>query len=253
LNNHGLSFEIGIASAAAAHIGGFVFLRYFMYETITTNSKEAYMANKQTDGTDAPLSAATVWALFKETDARMARQSEEADKRLKELEKVVKEAAEERKKTERLIQANAKLIGNLGNRFGEMVEHMVVPNLVEKFSKLGFLFDKASRGATIEDETNRIVTEIDITLENGDKVMIVEVKSKPTTEDVNDHVNRMEKVRRHADLHGDRRKFLGAVAGMVYNDEVRNFVLGKGFYVIEPSGDTFNIIEPKGEYHPREW
>jgi hypothetical protein len=218
------------------------------------------MATKQTPETGQPLSAETIWALFKETDARIARQSEEADKRhkelenaLKETEKVVKEAAEERKEIERLVKANAKLIGKLGNRFGEMVEHMVIPNLVEKFRKQGFMFDKAYPGATIEDETNQIVTEIDITLENGDKVMIVEVKSKPTTEDVNDHVKRMEKVRRHADLHGDRRKFLGAVAGMVYNDEVKHFVLGKGFYVIEPSGDTFNIIEPKGEYHPREW
>jgi hypothetical protein len=26
-----------------------------------------------------------------------------------------------------------------------------------------------------------------------------------------------------------------------------------GFYVIEPSGDTFSIIEPEGKYRPREW
>jgi hypothetical protein len=105
----------------------------------------------------------------------------------------------------------------------------------------------------IEDRENRIVAEIDVTLENGDKVMIVEVKSKPTTEDVNDHIQRMEKVRRHAGLHGDKRKFLGAVAGMVVNDAMRDCILGHGFYVIIPSGDTFNITVPEGKYHPREW
>jgi hypothetical protein len=26
-----------------------------------------------------------------------------------------------------------------------------------------------------------------------------------------------------------------------------------GFYVIEPSGDTFTITKPEGKYHPREW
>jgi hypothetical protein len=106
-----------------------------------------------------------------------------------------------------------KEIGRLGNRFGEMVEHMVIPNLVDKFH----------------------------------------VKTKPTTEDVNDHVQRMEKARRYADLHGDPRKYRGAVAGMVVNEDVRDYILGKGFYAIEPSGDTFNIIEPTGKYRPREW
>jgi len=26
-----------------------------------------------------------------------------------------------------------------------------------------------------------------------------------------------------------------------------------GFYVIEPSGETFSITAPEGEYSPREW
>jgi hypothetical protein len=29
--------------------------------------------------------------------------------------------------------------------------------------------------------------------------------------------------------------------------------LKQGFYVIEPSGGAFNITEPKGIYHLREW
>jgi hypothetical protein len=83
--------------------------------------------------------------------------------------------------------------------------------------------------------------------------MIVEVKSKPTTEDVTEHIERMQKVRAHADLHGDKRVFLGAIAGMIIKDNLKQFVLKSGFYVIEPSGDTFTITAPKGEYSPREW
>jgi hypothetical protein len=215
------------------------------------------MATTQPAETGKPPSAETVWAILKEWGEKMDRYSAEADKRQKEAAEEFKELrkllAEGHKETERQIKATNKQIGKLGGRYGEMVESMVMPNLVDKFQKLGFAVTKAYRGATIEDEENRIAAEIDITLENGDKVMIVEVKSKPATEDVNDHVKRMEKVRRHADLHGDKRTFLGAVAGMVVNDEMRDCILGHGFYVIIPSGDTFNIIEPKGEYHPREW
>jgi hypothetical protein len=83
--------------------------------------------------------------------------------------------------------------------------------------------------------------------------MIVEIKTKPNIDDINDHMGRMEKLRRYADLHNDKRKYLGAMAGVVFSESEKIYALKKGFYVIEPSGDTFRITEPKGSYHPREW
>jgi putative heme iron utilization protein len=94
---------------------------------------------------------------------------------------------------------------------------------------------------------------MDLFVEDGDKAMIVEVKSKLTTEDITDHVERMEKVRAHADLHEDRRVFLGAIAAMIIDDKVKRFALKNGFYVLEPSGETFKIIVPEGDCSPREW
>jgi hypothetical protein len=83
--------------------------------------------------------------------------------------------------------------------------------------------------------------------------MIVEIKTKPGIDDINDHVERMGKLRSYADLHNDKRKYLGAVAGVVFGKEVSNYALKNGFYVVEPSGETFKIIKPEGKYHPREW
>jgi len=37
-----------------------------------------------------------------------------------------------------------KMIGDLGNRFGELAEHMVAPSINEKFRKLGFIFEETS-------------------------------------------------------------------------------------------------------------
>ena len=220
-------------------------------------------------------SAEAVWAILlqnaeqlKEIDRLM---KENAEERHKELNRIAKEYDERHKKLERIVQENAeqqeedkrqmkasaerldRQLGKLGDRFGEMVEYMVMPNLVKKFRELGFVFTKAYPHATIEDEKNNIITEIDITLENGDKVMIVEVKSKPTTEDIAEHIERMQKVRAYADLHHDKRKYLGAVAGMVFNDNVKEYAMKNGFYVIEPSGETFVITAPEGLYRPREW
>jgi hypothetical protein len=176
---------------------------------------------------------------------------QEENKKQKEIASLQEETARRQKETELIVKNNAVIIGKLGNRFGEMVEHMVVPNLLTKFHDLGFVFEKAYQNTTINDRKHNIFAEVDITLENGDKVMIVEVKTKPSAEDIADHVKRMEKVKAHAGFHGDKRKFLGAVAGMVMMPDVKEYALGQGFYVMEPSGETFNITPPMGQ--PKEW
>ena len=176
---------------------------------------------------------------------------------LRETAESQKETAAAQKETDRQMKENdrkfEKRFGKFGDRVGEMIEYMVMPNLIKKFRILGFEFTKVYPEASIEDKKNDIFTEIDLTLENGDKVMVVEVKNKPTTRDISDHVKRMRKVRSHADLHGDKRVFLGAVAGMIMKENERKFALKNGFYVIAPSGETFDIVVPEGIYSPREW
>ena len=164
---------------------------------------------------------------------------------IKATDRQLEETARQMKETDRRV-------GELGNRFGDMVEYMVMPNLVSKFEELGFTFTKANR-TEIKDRKRNLFVEVDALLENGDKVMIVEIKSKPRIDDVNEHIERMEKMRVYADLHNDKRAYLGAIAGVVFSESEKNYTLKQGFYVIEPSGDTFNIIEPKGGSHPRQW
>jgi hypothetical protein len=121
------------------------------------------------------------------------------------------------------------------------------------FKDLGFTFEVASRDVKIADEKNNILMEIDVFLENGDKVMIVEIKTTLREEDIADHVQRMEKLRKRANSRSDKRHYLGALAGVVVSDSVKNKVLQNGFFVIVPAGDTFNIIKPEGCYRVREW
>jgi len=40
---------------------------------------------------------------------------------------------------------------------------------------------------------------------------------------------------------------------MVISNSEKIFALKNGFYVIEPSGETFDITAPEGIYSPREW
>jgi hypothetical protein len=210
---------------------------------------------------------------LKETDRQLkenAREVREAlretARRQEETAKWQEETARQIKETDRQIKDYNKRFGEFHNRFGEIVEYMVAPNLLKKFREYGFKFNEAMSDRVFSNDDYNISFEVDVFLENGEKAMLVEVKTKLTAEKVKEHVKRLEKMRVYADLRGDKRVFLGAVAGVVMTANVKKYALGQGFYVIEPSGgepslasarsaepsgETFNITPPDGK--PKEW
>jgi hypothetical protein len=203
-----------------------------------------------------------VWAALKETDRivkenaeqlnrQMKENAEQLKLQMKETDRRMKETDRQMKETDRQMKETDRRLGKLSNRFGEIVEHMVAPNLREKFKELGLTFPKVNLNSDVRDYENNIFLEADVMLENGEKALLAEVKTTLTTEDVKDHIKRLEKMRTYANLHGDKRAFLGAVAGVVMTPIVKEYALGQGLYVIEPSGETFNITPPHG--NPKEW
>jgi hypothetical protein len=198
-----------------------------------------------------------VWAALMEDREQLKERQKETDRLIQENAERQKETdrqmKEQQKETDRQMKETGKRIGELAKRFGETVEYLAAPNLATKFKKLGFVFEKDYQNIKLRNQEGRILAEIDVFLENGDKAMAIESKVKPSVDDVNDHVKRMEIIREYADRHNDTRKYRGAIAGIVFGDQVKTYALSRGFYVLEPSGDTFTIIEPKGEYHPHEW
>jgi hypothetical protein len=149
-------------------------------------------------------------------------------------------------------ETNRKM-GELGNRFGELAEHLVAPSIHEKFNALGYRFDAVSPGGTeIKDPGGETYAEIDVLLQNTEYLMAVEIKSKLLEKDVDAHVRRLEILRRWADKYRDSRKIRGAVAGAIVARGVRQYALRAGFYVIVQTGDTVKIDIPKG-FIPRDW
>ena len=220
------------------------------------------MENAQTQ-IDYPrgLTFEQVWAalmesrqLQKETDRivkETSLQMKETDRKMQETDRIVQETSLQMKETDRQIKEIGKQFGDFTNRFGEVVEHMIAPNLQEKFHDFGYDFQEASTNHKVHDKKNGIKFEIDVFLQNGDTAMLVEIKSKLLIGDINDHIIRLEKMRRYADLRGDKRHFLGAVAGIVVGDNEKEHALQNGFFLIEPSGENFNITHPYNK--PKEW
>jgi hypothetical protein len=187
-----------------------------------------------TEPTGAGLTFEKVWAMFEETGRRM----QETDRRMQE--------------TDRRMQETDRKISKLGGRLGELIEHLVASNILEKFNKLGYSFGKTGLNVKFVDSANVPLAEVDILLEDGEEALAVEVKSKLSVDDVREHIQRMEKLRRYADEHHDRRRLVAAVAGAIIGEGVKPFALKHGFYVISQAGDTVKIDVPEG-FVPKAW
>jgi hypothetical protein len=177
-----------------------------------------------------------VWAMFQETREQ------------------IRDIAEQQKETARLFRETDKKIkqtneqyGDLSHRFGEVVEHLVAPGIEEKFNEMGYHFSEVYDGDNrIKNEKGEKIAEIDILMENGETILAVEVKSKPNNKDVNEHIKRVKTLRETRSKKKDNRKIIGAIAGAIFKNNVKEAAQKAGFYVIVQTGDTMRIDMPEG-------
>ena len=198
-------------------------------------------------------SFADVWRMFQETDRQMketALQIKETDRQLKEraaeTERFMKERAAE---TARIVSEVSKKLGDLGNRLGEFVEHMVSPAVVRLFQAQGIEVHEVHPG--VEANRNGEGIEIDLLVVNDGTLVAVECKSKLTQTHVDEHLVRMEKLKRLLPLYKNHRA-LGAVAAMVISDSVKNYAHKQGLYVLCQNGDSVEVSSPPN-FSPKAW
>jgi hypothetical protein len=221
-------------------------------EKTITVEEEKKMAETTLPDYPRGITFEQVWAALMEDRENIRKWQEEGQKQREENQKRREEADREFQKLRESMKETDRIIGKLGNRFGELVEHLVAPSIREKFNELHFSFENISENHVIHNAEGRCIAEIDLLLENGDIVIAVEVKAKPLEKDVDEHIGRMEVLRRRADARHDTRKFQGAIAGAIMSEAVRNYAHKTGFYVIEQTGDTVKIANPEG-FTPGEW
>ena len=162
----------------------------------------------------------------------------------------IRELAEQQAKTDLQIERTNKKVESLGSRIGEIVENMVGGDIVGQFQALNIAIHAHSREKTFGKRGTNESGEIDVFLENGDVVILVEVKTKPSQTDVREHIERMQKYRLYGN---DKRRILGAIAGAVVPDKVTEFAHRKGLYVIVQSGEAVEIVEPPEGFQAKEW
>ncbi|MBF0424891.1 MAG: DUF3782 domain-containing protein [Magnetococcales bacterium] len=159
-------------------------------------------------------------------------QSREAYERSREAhERELAQSREARAETERVVKDVSRQIGNLGSRWGEFVEGLVAPACETIFADRGIPVHRVAPRVKIKSRDGTRRMEIDLFVDNTDNIVLVEVKSRLTVDDVRDHLQRVREFKEFFTKAGES-QVMGAVAGIVIDDGADRFAMNEGLFVI---------------------
>jgi hypothetical protein len=178
-----------------------------------------------------------IWRLFRETD-----------RKFQETERLLKEQAQEARLRAKEVD---KKIGELGNRLGDFVEGLIKPSVVRLFQERGIPVHKTYSDVSANNPELGLATQIDLLVINGDACVLIEVKSKLSVDDVNDHIERMGKFKPLFPEYASKKAY-GAVAAMVIPDDVAKYAYRKGFFIIAQKGEMAVMLNDD-KFRPVAW
>ena len=179
----------------------------------------------------------------------LAQSQQELSQSQQELSQAQKETDKQIKETDKQINRVSQQIGELGNRLGEFVEWQVRPAVVRLFQERGIDVHEFHPGISVKRDNEGL--EIDLLVVNDTDAILVEVKSKLTQRDVDEHLQRLAKFKRLMPRFRDV-KALGAVAAMIVPDEVASYGCRQGLFVLVQSGENVIILND-AEFTPQVW
>ncbi|MFN9175406.1 MAG: DUF3782 domain-containing protein [Synechocystis sp.] len=179
----------------------------------------------------------------------MATTADEVWQLLGELIEAQKETARRFQETDRQIKQVSRDVGKLSNRLGEFVEWQVRPAAVRLFQERGIDVHEFYPNVSVKRDDGGL--EIDLLVVNDTEAVLIEIKSKLTQKDVDDHLERLQKFKHFMPRYRDVNA-LGAVGGMVISDEVTQYAYTQGFFVLAQSGDGVVILND-AQFQPRRW
>ena len=187
-----------------------------------------------------------IWAILRElaqSQKETDRKFQETDKKFQDTDKKFQDTDKQFQETDRKIKEVTGNIGKLGNRLGEFIEDAVRPAVVRLFRQRGI--DVHEVHPNVSSQRAGEGVEIDVLVVNDVEIVAIECKSKLSVDDVNEHVERLAKLKRLLPSYAGKR-VLGAVAAMVIEDSVAQYAYRKGLYVIGQSGDHLEIRNAEG-------
>jgi RecB family endonuclease NucS len=168
-----------------------------------------------------------------------------------ELKELVAGLAKAQAETEKQIQRTNKQLGELGNRLGGYMEHLIYPSmekvLADKF-KMTFV------GQRVKSKRKGHNLELDVfgySNDGRDEAVIVEIKARFDEDSLQQLLSALEKFPKAFPDHADK-KLYGIVAAVDIPENMRQRVLKHGLYLARISDESFRITVPR-KFQPKDY
>ena len=184
-------------------------------------------------------------AIVKETSLQM----KETDRRFKETERMMKERfreiermiREDTEKTKMMIRENSKQIGGITASNGEFCEEYFINTFKANPTFLGekyMVFENPKpRPVVINDQ-------YDLVLENGNKVVLIEMKYKAKVSDVKGMLLKLKSYRANFPMYDDYKIYL-CLASFRFRDYVKARAAEEGIVLLQQRGEKIEVVSEK--------
>ena len=178
---------------------------------------------------------------LREAQAQTDKQMKKTDEQMKKTDEQIEKTSRELNKTEKLVKALSQNIDGVNKSIGLEAEEFFYSSLKKNPTianiKFDYLYQNSKRD--FKGETQ----EIDILLENGSSVGVVEVKNRVSQKSIDQLDKIMERFDYFHPLYKDY-KVIGALAGKIFPKHLQTQALQKGYSVIMQQGDHIEQINP---------
>jgi hypothetical protein len=179
---------------------------------------------------------------FQETERRF----QETERRFQETERILKEQS---LKTDRQITRVSQEIGNLGGKWGRFVENMVAPACETLFLNRQIPVHQVSQ--RVRKRLDGKTLEIDVLVTNENHVLVVEVKSSLSVDDVKELIKNLTEFRQFFPEYNHKQLY-GAVAGIEIEEGADKYAYRQGLFVLAQRGENVAILNDT-EFQLKTW
>jgi hypothetical protein len=184
--------------------------------------------------------------ILKEQSLETERRFQETERRFQETERILKEQS---LKTDRQITRLSQEIGNLGGKWGRFVENMVAPACETLFLNRQIPVHQVSQ--RVRKRLDGKTLEIDVLVTNENHVLVVEVKSSLSVDDVKELIKNLTEFRQFFPEYNHKQLY-GAVAGIEIEEGADKYAYRQGLFVLAQRGENVAILNYT-EFQPKTW
>jgi predicted RecB family endonuclease len=127
----------------------------------------------------------------------------------------------------------------------------VEPEICNHFQRRGFNVSSSYTNRKVK-VNGEFIAEIDLTVENGDTTVLVEVKTTLKEAHVDEHIARLTAVQQANVPPYAGKKLVGAIAAINVPESVERYAIKAGFFVLYPVEEIVGVVN-SDDFQPRVW